>query len=740
MNKNKDIIQIIKNLKAILEKVNSKDEIINIFLVKLLFLFFLNSIGTFNKKNFLINYLEDKNNDEKLREAFVSLFIMLETKGSTDVPYINGPFKEITLELPYFSDEFINTFLNSILFNFDWSKVRALEYCDIIEQILSSDSRQVNGMHFTSKENIHKVIDPLFMDNLRSEFKHILTLKTGIDNRLHNLLKKISNLKFLDPASGIGNFLIEAYSSLRKLEKEIQEVLNKKQLTFNNISFDRNVSIKQFYGIELNQLAALASKIVLYIADYQTDKDLIKMGVIKYIPFEKNKNIIVGNSLQLDWDEIVKKQELNYIFGNPPFIGARNMTFSQKQDLISIFTKKWHHYGNLDYVASWFKKALDFIQDTDIEVAFISTSSIVEGVSASALFKPLFEQGMVINFAYESFKWEQNYTAAGVYIVIIGFSCREKYKNYYLYKPDGRKINAKHINGYLIDGADVYAESREYPLVPFVPRMRIGNKPVDNGHYLFTEEEYNEFLKKEPKAKQFFKKFLTARDFIGNTEHYCLYLGKNEIEDFANYPEIQKRINSVKAFREKSSSRPTNVLANTPLNFHVENIPDEEVIAVPKTTTFNRDYIPIGLISPDYLVSDGLLVLPDNDLFYFGVLSSHLHLLWTRLVCGRLGNAYRYSINIVYNNFPWINATEEEKDLIRETAKKILDVRKKYEDISLKKLYDPKLMPNDLREAHLMNDRAVSMLYGFNTKTTDDQIIKDLLEKHELLITNEDAN
>ena len=599
--------------------------------------------------------------------------------------------------------------------NFDWSEISPTIFGAVFESTLNQQTRRSGGMHYTSIENIHKVIDPLFLDALRSEWdeiKNTAVKKTRLA-KMEAFQNKLAGLKFLDPACGSGNFLTETYLSLRKLENEILMEKLGYQIVMGIFNNPIKVSISQFYGIEINDFAVTVAKTALWIAESQMMKqteDIIHMN-LDFLPLKTNANIIEDNALRIDWESIVPKNELKYIMGNPPFVGARLMNDKQKQDLNKIFIG-WKNAGNLDYVSCWYKKAADFMRSTSIRAALVSTNSVSQGESVANLWKPLFDKGVHFDFAHRTFRWDSEAeNTAHVHCVIIGFSLAPNNSNKIIF-TDNRFEFVKNINGYLIDAENIFVESRTKPICN-VPSIGIGNKPIDGGFYLFSKEEMKNFINKEPNSAKLFKEWYGSFEFINCKPRYCLWLGDCSPNILCKMPECLKRVEAVRQFRLNSKSSGTVKLADKPTRFHVENMPKGTYIVIPKTSSEKRRYIPIGFLNSDVLTSDALFLIPNSTLYHFGVLTSNIHMAWMRTVAGRLEMRYRYSKDIVYNNFPWPNPTDEQKNAIEKTAQAILDARALYPESSLTDLYDTKMyLYPELLKAHQENDKAVLAAYG----------------------------
>lgn len=702
---------------------------LNILCVRLVFCLYAEDAGIFGGHSMFHDYLS-KFNFEDVREALIKLFQVLDTKEEkrdpymkadlAAFPYVNGGlFAEEEIEIPQFTEEIVNLLLHSASEDFDWSDISPTIFGAVFESTLNPETRRSGGMHYTSIENIHKVIDPLFLDELREELEQIKAVKVGKirTDKAKAYQEKLAGLTFLDPACGSGNFLTETYISLRKLENEAIKLKFGEQIAIDTGDIIK-VSIGQFYGIEINDFAVTVAKTALWIAESQMMKETedIVHASLDFLPLKSYANITEGNALRMDWNEVAPKEKLNYIMGNPPFVGARYMNKEQKDDLLSVFTD-WKNAGNLDFVCCWYKKAADFMQNTNIRTALVSTNSVSQGESVANLWKPLFESGTHIDFAHRTFRWDSEANMkAHVHCVIIGFSVAPNNKEKVIYTSD-RAQKARNINAYLIDADNVFVESRNKPVCK-VPEIRIGNMPLDGGNYLFTEEEMQEFIKQEPLSEKWFMAWYGSQEFINRKPRYCLWLGNCPPNELRKMPECMKRVEAVRQFRYESSRASTKKMSEFPLQFGTSTIPDSNYVIIPKVSSERRRYIPIGFMTPDNLCSDLVFVIPNATLYHFGILTSNVHNAWMRAVCGRLKSDYRYSKDIVYNNFPWCSPTEEQKQKIEQTAQAILDARVLYPDCSLADLYDEITMPPELRKAHQANDRAVMQAYGFDVKTT----------------------
>lgn len=713
--------------------INAKSEdtlkSLNKLCVRLVFCLYAEDAGIFGKHDAFLDYL--KQFDAKhLRKALIDLFKVLDTKPENrdpylepelaNFPYVNGGlFQDEEIEIPNFTDEIKELLLTKASADFDWSEISPTIFGAVFESTLNPETRRKGGMHYTSIENIHKVIDPLFLDDLKEEFEEIkkLPLSKTRENKLKQFQEKISGLNFLDPACGSGNFLTETYISLRKLENEVLYELRYGQMGLGEIRNPIKVSIGQFYGIEINDFATTVAKTALWIAESQLMKkteDIIHLD-LDFLPLKTYANIVEGNALRIDWEDVIPKEKLNYIMGNPPFVGARLMSQGQKEDLLNVFGKKWKNAGNLDFVACWYKKAADLTVGTNIRSALVSTNSITQGEQVPILWKPLFENGLTFDFAYKTFRWDsESNLKAHVHCVIIGFSYIKNNKKKKLYSNDRMQL-VDNINAYLTDANNIFIESKNKPICN-VPQIGIGNKPIDGGNYLFTKEEMREFIKKEPKSEKYFKPWYGAKEFIDQAPRYCLWLGNCSPNELRQMPNCLKRVENVKKIRSESESVGTRKLAEKPTRFHVENMPISTYIIIPRVSSEKRRYIPMGFLNSDNLSSDSVHIIPNTTLYHFGILTSNVHMAWMRAVCGRLEMRYRYSKDIVYNNFPWCNPTDEQKAKIEKTAQEILNAREKHPDSSLADLYNDLTMPPELRKAHQENDKMVMEAYGFKKK------------------------
>ena len=724
---------------------------LNKLCVRLVFCLYAEDAGIFGHHGMFHDYL--KGFDTRgLRKGLVDLFRVLDTKLQdrdpylkddnpelAAFPYVNGGlFSDENIEIPPFTDEIRNLLLEKASENFNWSEISPTIFGAVFESTLNPETRRSGGMHYTSIENIHKVIDPLFLDELKAELDEICAnpVERTRTAKLRVFQRKLASLTFLDPACGSGNFLTETYLSLRRLENKILVELSHGQVTMYSASESPiQVSISQFYGIEINDFAVTVAKTALWIAESQMMKETEKILLVplEFLPLKTNAFIVEGNALRVDWESVVPKSKLNYIMGNPPFIGARLMGKEQKADVNTIFPG-WKNAGNLDYVCCWYKKAADIMQGTSVRSALVSTNSVSQGESVANLWKPLFDDGVHIDFAYRTFRWDSEAKIkAHVHCVIIGFSVAASSTPKKLFDGDRYQV-ANNINGYLLDGKNVFVESRSKPICN-VPEIGMGNQPIDNGQYLFEKEDMEAFIKKEPSAAAYFHPWYGAKEFISQKPRYCLWLGECSPAQLKQMPYCLERVRAVKEYRESSTRASTVKMAMKPTRFQTENMPKGNYIVIPKVSSENRKYVPMGLMSPDMLCSDLVFIVPNATAYHLGVLTSNVHMAWVRAVCGRLKSDYRYSKDIVYNNFPWPAPTKQQKAKIEQTAQAILDARALYPDSSLADLYDELTMPPELRKAHQANDRAVMDAFGFikgtAARTSESACVAELMKLYQ---------
>ena len=718
---------------------------LNMLCVRIVFCLYAEDAEIFGHKSMFGDYLKQQE-AKNLRRALLDLFLVLDQKederdeyleeGLAAFPYVNGGlFTESDRTIPQLTEEIKELLVRHASSEFDWSEISPTIFGAIFESTLNPETRRSGGMHYTSIENIHKVIDPLFMDELWKEFEELAQIKTTTTriSKIKEFHKRLGTLKFLDPACGSGNFLTETYLSLRRLGNEcIKAELNigegELPLAYNDDDLIQ-VSIQQFYGIEINDFAAVVAKTALWIAESQMLRETARIldKDLNFLPLKSYANIVEGNALRIDWESLVPKNELHYILGNPPFVGYAYQSKEQKDDLESVMKG----FGkNIDYVAGWYYKAAQMMQGTNIQAALVSTNSITQGEQVAAIWKPMFEKfGMRFDFAWRTFRWDSEANMkAHVHCVIIGFSCFDKTKSAKkIFLNESQFIEAKNINGYLLDAPTIFIEKKSKPICDVPPIIR-GSSPIDDGNLLLTIEEKKEYLKNEPQGEKFLRPFMMGKDFIERKPRWCFWLVGINPSELRKCPILIKQIEAVREFRLKSPKAATVQIAETPTLFGEMRPCESKYIAIPKVSSENRRYIPIDYLSPEVLAGDKLFQMPNATLFHFGVLTSNIHMAWMRAVCGRLKSDYSYSNTIVYNNFPWCNPTEAQKARIEQTAQGILDARAKYPEASLADLYDELTMPPELRKAHQANDKAVMQAYGFSIKMTESECVAELFK------------
>ena len=731
---------------------------LNVLCVRLVFCLYAEDAGIFGHHGMFHDYLAGYET-RQLRRALIDLFRVLDTKPNdrdtylkddtpelAAFPYVNGGlFADESIEIPPFTDEIRDLLLNKASANFNWSEISPTIFGAVFESTLNPETRRSGGMHYTSIENIHKVIDPLFLDDLKKEFRELcdISVEKTRERRLKDFQHKLASLTFLDPACGSGNFLTETYISLRRLENKVLTVLSHGQIAFGDVAWNPiQVSIGQFYGIEINDFAVTVAKTALWIAESQMMKETeaIILMHLDFLPLKSYTNIAEGNALRMDWESVVPKHKLSYIMGNPPFIGASMMTKEQKEQAVSVYGKI-KLSNSIDYVGAWYHKAAAYIDGTTIRVSFVSTNSITQGEQVAPLWDKLVNRyGVHIDFAYRTFKWNSEASEkAAVHCVIIGFSQYANNNKRKLYLDNSRMILVENINPYLLNAPDVLVSSRSNPICD-VPKMLLGNKPADGGNLILSSEERDEIIKREPNLESYIHPYIGAVEYINNKIRYCFWLVGASPSTIKNSSELKKRLEAVREMRLNSSAAPTREKADMPGLFFFISQPSTSYLLVPSTSSENRRYIPIGFLSPEIIASNSTTIVPNATLYNFGIMTSNVHMSWMRTVGGRLKSDYRYSGGIVYNTFPWPTPTEAQKAKIEQTAQAILDARALYPDSSLADLYDEVTMPPELRKAHQNNDRAVMQAYGFSVKDmTESKCVAELMKLYQTLVEQQPA-
>lgn len=730
---------------------------LNVLCVRLVFCLYAEDAGVFGSLNQFHDYLETYRT-RNLRDALIKLFHILDQKPEDRdpyeasellaFPYVNGGlFADENIEIPRMDDEIAELLIKECSEQFDWSEISPTIFGAVFESTLNPETRRKGGMHYTSIENIHKVIDPLFLDDLKKELEEIkaIAVENTRKKRLIAYQQKLASLKFLDPACGSGNFLTETYLSLRKLENEAVSCYYEGQIVLGDFEDPIKVSINQFYGIEINDFAVTVAKTALWIAESQMIKETQKIVHmdIDFLPLTTNAFIHEGNALRMDWNNILPHAACSYLIGNPPFRGYSLQSKEQKADILSIYVdengKPYKTAGKIDYVAGWYFKAAQYMQRTSIRAAFVSTNSITQGEQVSGVWEPIMTRfGTHIDFAWQTFVWSSEASEkAAVHVVIIGFS------NIVISGPkiiyNGQlKRKVDNLSPYLIDSPTVFIESRKHPLND-VPEIVKGSSPVDGGNLLLSEEEYSKALKSNRELAKYIKPFLGAKEFLHNQKRYCIWLVDVSPTEINKYPFLMKRVQLTRDFRLSSTKAATRKYADIPTLFMEIRQPKGNYILIPRHSSENRRYIPMGFFSKDTICGDANIAVPNATIYHFGILESNVHMSWTRTVCGRIKSDYRYSNDVVYNNFPWPSPTLVQKAKIEKTAQAILDVRAKYLDSSLADLYNELTMPPELRKAHQENDKAVMEAYGFDWRhMSESDCVAELMKMYQKLV--EQAN
>jgi hypothetical protein len=714
---------------------------ISVLLARILFCLFAEDTGIFEKKTFE-NYINDNTKADNLGEHLMKIFKTLDTPENkrnnlsvplSKFPYVNGGLFDGRLSrIPPTTTATRDALLKCCAY--DWSDISPVIFGSLFQAVIHEEDRRSLGAHFTSEKNILRLIRPLFLDNLRAKFEKIKDDK----NSLEKFRKQINSLTFLDPACGCGNFLVITYRELRLLDMEIIFKQFKGKFA-TNVAFLSNIHLNNFHGIEIDQTSSTIAEVAMWLTEHQMNMRLeSEFGkTLPTIPLDESAVITNGDALKIDWKSAESGKPFDYILGNPPFIGSKLMKQNQRNDIIKLFGN-FPGAGVLDYVTGWYIKAAKTIQETKTKVAFVSTNSIVQGEQTSILWGQILNKYNVkIHFAHRTFKWSNEAKGnAAVYCVIVGFAnFDDTHKIIYEYsdiKGEPIEIEAKNVNPYLVDAKDILIDKQSNPICS-VPKMSFGNMPLDGGNLLFSNEEKIEFLLKEPTAKKYIKPLISAQEFLNGNKRWCLWLVNAEPNELKQMREVLKRIELVKKFRLASVAPSTQKFAATPALFRDRNQPNSFIV-IPRVSSENRKYIPMGFFDKNSIVSDTCMSIPNGKLYHFGVLMSAMHMAWVKTVCGRLKSDYRYSKDIVYNNYPWPeNISEKQIKVIEDTAQKVLDARNQFPKSSLSDLYDPRTMPAALLKAHNDLDKAVDTAYrpqSFNSDAKRLEYLFKLYEKY----------
>jgi len=733
-----------------------KDELhtLNVFLTRLLFCFFAEDTGIFpqtNQMTLALKSLTEKDGSD-LADYFEKLFLALSLPNDAPerqhlsatfqkFPYVNGGLFQEYIHVPQF-----NTRSRKLLLecgSMAWSDISPVIFGSMFQAVMDPEQRRSMGAHYTSEKNILKLVRPLFLYELHQELEHILSLKKGKKSALQAFQSKLGSLGFLDPACGCGNFLVVSYRELKELELQVVLALRAEE-PVRTLALDvkllSKVNINQFYGIEIEEFPVEIARVSMWLMEHVMN---VKFGkflgcVIPSIPLHHSAKIVCANALTIPWENIVVPDNLHYILGNPPFSGARMMSELQKHDLMGVFVNA-HGAGDLDFVASWFYKAAQFASHHKaVQVAFVSTNSICQGVQVALLWKPIFSLGIKIDFAYRTFKWSNEAKGnAAVFCVIVGFGAEGIAVQKRLHSGTETLI-VGNINPYLVAGETIFIQGRNTPLCN-APNMCIGNQPIDNGNYLFKEREMYDFIAKEPTSKKYFRPWIGSKELINGYRRYCLWLGDCSDEEIMKMPSAWGRVQRVRKYRLESDRKNTRKLAQFPTRFQVENMPDSSFIAIPKVSSERRQYIPINIFDNNTMTSDLVFILK-SSLYTFAILTSAMHMSWMRTVCGRLKSDYRYSRDLCYNTFPWPRPTEGQKKVVENLAQIILDTRARYPDMNLAQMYDPDTMPKPLQEAHANLDTAVDGLYQGKPFAGDEDRLRLLFKLYAELVAKNPAS
>lgn len=734
-----------------LEEFGYEGHHLEVYLVRLLFILFADDTSIFEKDIFK-EFLDQKTNEDgsDLGALMAQFFQVLNTpkekrlKNLDDhlnqFPYVNGKLFEEFLPIASFNSKMRSILLEASAL--DWGKISPAIFGSLFQSVMNPEERRNLGAHYTSEKNIFKLIKPLFLDELREEFERV----KSSSKKLKEFHHKLSTLKFLDPACGSGNFLIITYRELRLLEIDILRELFKKGEQVLDVSSILWLDVDQFYGIEYDEFAAKIAEVAMWLIDHQMNMRVSEEFGQYFVrlPLKKAAKIVHANSLQTNWEDVISKTELSYIIGNPPFIGSKLLDKIQREDMANIFNGV-KNGKILDYVSAWYFKAAQYIQDTNIKTAFVSTNSVTQGEQVSVLWGEMINKlGIKIHFAHTTFKWSNEAKGkAAVYCVIIGYANFDtKSKKLFTYsdiKGEPSEISVKNINPYLANAEDLIIERKSQPICN-VPKMAFGNMPLDGGNLIIEDSEKEEFLLKEPKAKPYVLPLISAREFLNNKNRWCLWLENINPNELRQMPTVLKRVEAVKEFRLASVASSTQKHAITPTLFRDRKNPDSYIL-IPSTSSENRKYIPMGFFTKNNIANNSCHIVPNGTLYNFGVLMSEMHMTWVKYTCGRLKSDFRYSKDLVYNNYPWAKeVSDKNKKKVEEKAQKVLDARAEFPDSSLADLYHQLTMPPKLAKAHSELDKAVDLCYrpqAFTNENARIEYLFDLYNQYSEPLLNE---
>lgn len=729
-----------------LKAIGYEGHALEVYLVRLLFCLFAEDTGIFEKRTFQ-DYIENKTKEDgsDLAHHIATLFYILNTPSNKRLknldedlaafPYVNGKLFEEALPPASFDRPMRDALLAACAL--DWSRISPAIFGSLFQSIMDGEARRNLGAHYTSEENILKLIKPLFLDDLIAEFEKIANNKAKL-TAFHD---KLASLTFFDPACGCGNFLVITYRELRKLELEVLKKLYKNDQQILDISAIIRIDVNQFYGIEIEEFPAQIAQVALWLTDHQMNQTISSEfgAYFARIPLKKSANIVHANALQTDWQSVCPSA--SFIVGNPPFIGKNYRNEQQDADLAKVFSttegvNPIRLYKSLDFVAAWHYTATAYMkQHPRTKTAFVSTNSITQGEQVAILWQPLLDAGVHIHFAHRTFSWTNEAKGkAAVHVVIIGFALQDTpKKTLFVYddiKGEPHAVAANNINPYLLDAPNVVVTARNAPIAN-LPEMVNGSKPTDGGNLLLSQAEKDELIRLEPQAERYIRSFVGAEEFINNSPRYCLWLVDCPPNELRAMPLVLKRVEAVKRMRLASTDKTTKQDAATPTLFQKIRQPHSNYLLIPSVSSENREYVPIGYMTPDIIVSNLVYSIPNATLYHFGILTSTMHNAWMRTVAGRLKSDYRYSANLVYNNFPWAESTDKQTLAIKQAAQAVLDARAQFLDASLADLYDPRTMPPDLAKAHAKLDKAVDAAYGYKGANNDGERVAFLFELYQ---------